>query len=241
MKLIPAIDLREGQVVRLRQGDFAQTRRFEVTPLSLARRYAQAGARWLHVVDLDGARAGRPLHAALLTELAGLGLNVQWGGGVRSRADVEILLESGAARVVVGSVAARAPALFADWLADLGSERLCLAADVRADGERWQVAVDAWQDSSGIELKALLAALAPAGLRHVLCTEISRDGVGEGPNLALYRTLVRDWPDLAWIASGGVRDAADLQALDEAGVAACVAGTALLDGSLPLAAIAQWP
>lgn len=253
MNLIPAIDLRDGQVVRLRQGDFDQTRRFDVTPLNLARRYAEAGARWLHVVDLDGARAGRPMHTALLADLARLDLSVQWGGGVRSRADVDTLIVHGAQRVVVGSVAARAPALFTEWLDVLGSERLCLALDLRpaaaADevvpaavdsrplGGRWQIAVDAWRSGSGTAPDVLLDAFRTAGLRHVLCTDISRDGVARGPNLELYRQLVTHWPDLQWIASGGVRDEADLDALAGTGVAACVAGTALLDGSLPLSAI----
>lgn len=239
MKLIPAIDLRDGKVVRLHQGDFARQRDFAIDPLALARRYRDAGADWLHVVDLDGARAGKPCALALLPDIVATGLNVQWGGGVRRREHVDALLDAGAARVVIGSVAAREPALFAHWLYELGGERLCLALDVRvAEDGACRIAVDAWRRVANDGLDALLPGFIDAGLRHVLSTDIARDGTASGPNLALYRQLARDWPRLDWIASGGVRDVGDLDALAGTGVAAVVAGTALLDGSLPVCAVA---
>lgn len=235
MIVIPAIDLRDGHVVRLRQGDFAQTRRFATEPLALAGRYAQAGARWLHVVDLDGARAGTPRQLALVAQLAQSGSALQAGGGVRSQSDVEALLVAGVARVVVGSLAAREPERVAQWLADYGSERLCVALDLRlGDDGRWRPALDAWQTTAQIDFPSLVERLLDAGLRHVLCTDIEHDGMRAGPNLALYRVLAARWPGIAWIASGGVRDAADVAALATTGVAACVAGTALLEGSLSL-------
>lgn len=240
MKLLPAIDLRDGRVVRLHQGDFTRQRDFDIDPVALACRYREAGADWLHVVDLDGARAGEPRALPWLARLAATGVRVQWGGGVRTRAHVEALFAAGAARVVVGSLAAREPALFAAWLRGFGGEWLCLALDVRAgeDG-RCRIAVDAWQGEAATAPETLLPAFIAAGLRHVLCTDIARDGMAAGPNVALYRRLVQDWPSLRWIASGGVRDEADLEALAGAGLAAAVAGTALLDGSLPPGAIGR--
>jgi phosphoribosylformimino-5-aminoimidazole carboxamide ribotide isomerase len=239
MNLIPAIDLREGRVVRLRQGDFAQTRVFAHEAVPLALRYRECGAEWLHVVDLDGARVGSPQQVDTLTRLAATSLHVQAGGGVRSRADVERLLEVGVARVVVGSLAVREPEQFCDWLRMFGADALCLAMDLRrsADG-RWQPAIDAWQSASETDFGALLDCFAAAGLQHVLCTDVALDGMASGPNLALYHELVRRWPRLAWIASGGVRDRADLDALRATGVAACVVGSALLDGTLALEELA---
>ena len=238
MKIIPAIDLRDGRVVRLRQGDFAQARIFAHDPLELATRYARAGADWLHLVDLDGARAAQPLQLASIARVAGSALRVQAGGGVRTRDDVQRLLDAGVERVVVGSVAVRAPDAFAAWLQDFGAERLCLAMDLRlGEDGRWRPAVDAWQSTDDGDYAALLQRFADAGLRHVLTTDVAHDGMAAGPNLALYRLLAARWPSFAWIASGGVRDLADVAALRGTGVAACVAGTALLEGSLPLEAL----
>lgn len=240
MNIIPAIDLRDGRVVRLKQGDFARTRAFDHDAVALARRYADAGAAWLHVVDLDGARAGKPTQTALLARIAACAPRVQAGGGVRSRGDVEALLATGVARVVVGSVAVREPATFIDWLAGFGAERLCLALDLRrGDDGRWRPALDAWQAQSDADCAELLDGFVKSGLRHVLSTDIAQDGMGEGPNLALYREFAARWPQLEWIASGGVRDRADVDALAATGVAACVAGSALLDGTLAVEEIAR--
>lgn len=238
MNVIPAIDLRDGAVVRLRQGDFARTRRFDCGPADLARRYADAGAQRLHVVDLDGARAGVPAQVGLLAQLAATGLAIQWGGGVRSLDDIERLLDAGATRVVVGSVAVLEPDRFTRWLARFGASRLVLALDVRqgADG-RWRPATQAWQHTSQVDAGGLLDVLAAAGVTDVLSTDIGRDGMAAGPNLELYRWLLGRWPGLHWIASGGVRDPQDLSALAALGVPSCVAGSALLDATLPLAAL----
>lgn len=239
MKIIPAIDLRDGRVVRLRQGDFEQTRHFDYAPVELAQRYADAGARWLHVVDLDGARAGKPMQADLLTRIASIGIPVQAGGGIRSHDDIERLLDAGVARVVVGSLAVRDPAIFVQSLEAFGSDKLCLALDLRRDaGGHWRPAVEAWRSDSDVDSAELLGGFTAAGLRHVLSTDIAQDGMSAGPNLALYRELATQWPRIAWIASGGVRDRRDVNALAETGVAACVAGTALLDGTLALEEIA---
>ncbi len=239
MIIIPAIDLRDGQVVRLRQGDFAHTRRFDEAPEALAERYAQAGAQWLHVVDLDGARAGAPCQLALIERLARKVPYLQCGGGVRSSADVQRLFDAGVARVVIGSLAVRQPDTLAAWLAHFGTQRLCVALDLRLDSDsRWRPAVDAWQGSADVDFIELANRLDSAGLSHALCTDIAQDGMRAGPNTSLYRLLAARWPAIEWIASGGVRDRADVAALAQAGVAACVAGTALLEGTLSLSEIA---
>lgn len=240
MKIIPAIDLRNGRVVRLRQGDFADMREFEHDAVALARRYADAGARWLHIVDLDGARTGCPQQTGAIARIAGAGACVQAGGGVRTRDDVATLLADGASRVVVGSVAIRAPDTFVAWLDDFGPDRLCFALDLRrgADG-RWRPALDGWRADSDADFAPLLDRFVAAGLRHALSTDIAQDGMKGGPNLMLYRELTARWPTVQWIASGGVRDIGDVAALRTTGVAACVAGSALLDGTLALEEIAS--
>jgi len=239
MIVIPAIDLRDGRVVRLRQGDFAQTRAFDADPLALARTYAQAGARWLHVVDLDGARAGSPQQLAIVERLARNVPNLQTGGGVRSADDVQRLLDAGASRVIVGSVAVREPDIVGTWIARFGAKKICAALDLHlGEDGRWRPALDAWQASSEIDFATLVARLRAAGLRHALSTDIAQDGMRAGPNLALYRILAARWPDIEWIASGGVRDRVDVNAIARTGVAGCVAGTALLEETLTLEELA---
>jgi len=240
MRIIPAIDLRAGNVVRLRQGDFAHERAYAHDACALVERYLDAGADWIHIVDLDGARAGTPVQTELMSRIATTRARLQAGGGVRVRADVERLLACGVERVVVGSLAVREPATFVGWLAEFGTERICLALDFRlgADGTR-RVTVDAWQSEDDADCAALLDHLVGNGLRHALSTDISRDGTRRGPNVVLYDELVARWPGVEWIASGGVRHADDVAALRATGVAACVVGTALLDGTLNLDEIAS--
>ena len=234
-ELYPALDIRGGRVVRLRQGDYARETRYADEPLAAARAHAEAGARWLHLVDLDAARVGGYTLAPLLREIrAQTGLRVQTGGGVRSEADVEAILDAGAARVVVGSLAVREPARVARWLGRFGAERLTIALDVReVDGE-WRLPVAGWTADSGARLDELLARYADAGLRHLLCTDIACDGMLAGPNLGLYRRVLARAPAVAVQGSGGVRDVADVRALRDAGCAGAVLGRALLEGRLRL-------
>ncbi|MDB6162649.1 MAG: hisA [Xanthomonadaceae bacterium] len=235
--IFPAIDVRDGRVVRLRQGDYAQETRYAADPLELAKRYADAGAQWLHLVDLDAARAGgftlRPLLARIL---ANTGLEVQTGGGVRGADDVADLLEAGAARVVVGTVAVRTPEEVRDWLMGFGAEKLTIALDVRQheDGT-WRLPVAGWTEASGRSLDEVLEVFSGSPLRHVLCTDIARDGMLSGPNLDLYRTLRMLAPELELQASGGVRGIDDVIGAHAAGCAGVVLGKALLEGRLDIA------
>ena len=233
----PAIDVRDGRVVRLRQGDYAQETRYALQPLLLARRYADAGAQWLHLVDLDAARTGRCTLRPLLERIARqTRLKVQTGGGVRSADDVQSLLDAGAARVVVGTLAVREPGTVRAWLARFGAEELTIALDARqhADGT-WRLQIEGWAEASGHSLEDALKTYAGSPLRHVLCTDIARDGMLSGPNLDLYRTLRNIAPELALQASGGARGIEDVIAAREAGCAGIVLGKALLEGRLDLA------
>jgi phosphoribosylformimino-5-aminoimidazole carboxamide ribotide isomerase len=233
MRLIPAIDIRDARCVRLLYGDFAQETRYAVDPVELAVQYRDLGARWLHVVDLDGAKQGSPVNLPLIRRMRDAAqVDVQLGGGVRTRASLEQTLEV-ASRAVIGSLAVSDPELVASWLRELGPDRLTLALDVRLDpGGTPLIATHGWTRASTLTLSAAIERYADAGLRHVLCTDIDRDGALTGPNTALYGECVERWPTIEFQASGGVRDLADLQALTAAGVAATVSGKALLEGRL---------
>ena len=238
--LYPAIDVRDGRVVRLRQGDYAQETRYAEAPLALAQRYASQGAEWLHLVDLDAARTGGNTLSALLSAIkSGTGLRVQAGGGVRGQADIEALLDAGADRVVVGSMAVRQPLRVCRWLGHFGAERITIALDTRWSDNRWQLPADGWTEGTGAELEPLLAAFAAAGLRHLLCTDIARDGMLSGPNIALCEYILGIAPGLQLQASGGVRSIADVQEARAAGCAGVVLGKALLDGRFGLPEVLQ--
>jgi phosphoribosylformimino-5-aminoimidazole carboxamide ribotide isomerase len=232
MELIPAIDLLDGQCVRLRQGDFGQVSRYAADPLELAQGYAATGARRLHLVDLDGARAGEPRNLPVLRRIAAsTSLAVQCGGGVRSLDQARNLLDAGARRIVVGSMAVEQPDEAATWLTALGADRLVLAFDVRLtdDGEPL-AATRGWLEDTRHSLWDLMAHYLALGARDYLVTDIGRDGTLAGPNDALYAEAQRRYPAARVIASGGVGSAADLHRLATTGVAAVVVGKALLDG-----------
>ena len=233
--LYPAIDVREGRVVRLRQGDYADETRYGDDPLAFAKRYADAGATWLHLVDLDAAKAGGYTLQSLLRDIAGTGLQVQTGGGVRTREDVAALLDVGASRVVVGSLAVRDPASVLAWIGEFGSERITVALDTRRDADGvWRLPVHGWTETAAETLDDLLRRYADGGLKHLLCTDIDRDGMLSGPNVELYRGVCAAHPGLQLQASGGVRDVADVIAARAAGCAGAVLGKALLEGRLSL-------
>lgn len=232
----PAIDVRGGRVVRLHQGQYARETGYDVAPLPLAREYARQGAAWLHLVDLDAARAGgHGLHALVAGIKASTPLRVQAGGGVRSRDDIVSLLEAGADRVVVGSVAIRDPDRAGAWLREFGPDRLVFALDALFDGARWTVPSHGWTEASGLALDDLLRLHVGHGLRHLLCTDISRDGMLEGLNLPLYDWLRGLAPGVRLQASGGVRGVGDVMRAEAAGCAGVVVGKALLEGRIALA------
>jgi phosphoribosylformimino-5-aminoimidazole carboxamide ribotide isomerase len=233
MEMIPAIDIRDGRCVRLLRGDFDRETRYELDPVELAVRYRDVGARWLHVVDLDGAKRGESQNLPLIERMsAASGLKIQLGGGLRTH-DALVRALSIAERAVIGSLAVTDPSTVSAWLDELGGERLTLALDVRLGPDRTPtIATHGWTQASAVTLADAVERYLAHGLRHVLCTDIDRDGALSGPNVALYADCVRRWPQLAFIASGGVRDARDLAALADVGVAGAVSGKALLEGTL---------
>jgi phosphoribosylformimino-5-aminoimidazole carboxamide ribotide isomerase len=234
MLLIPSIDLRGGHCVRLYKGAFDAETRYDLDPALLLDRYADQGARWLHLVDLDGARDGVLGNRDLIARLAAKGrLQIQVGGGLRSLPVIENLFAAGVARAVIGSAAVEQPEVAEEALRGFGPEAICLAIDVRVDaGGVPRARTRGWVTEHSTSLWELIERFAAHGLRHVLCTDIERDGALGGPNLALYEEARRRCPAIAWQASGGVRDAADLAALARLGVAAAISGKALLEGRM---------
>lgn len=233
-EVIPAIDLRGGQVVRLKQGDYAQETQYSHAPTGLAARYAQAGARWLHVVDLDGARAGDLANLSVIEALVKAGMHLQAGGGVRAEEDVLRLFNAGVSRVVVGSIAIREPERVAEWLAKHGAEHFTIALDTRRREDRWTLPSAGWTEDEARTLDELAPWYAAHGARHLLCTDIERDGMLAGFNLELYQHLAQTVPQLAVQASGGVRSLDDIRAAREAGARGVILGRALLEGRFTL-------
>ncbi|WP_127021123.1 1-(5-phosphoribosyl)-5-[(5-phosphoribosylamino)methylideneamino]imidazole-4-carboxamide isomerase [Rheinheimera mangrovi] len=230
--IIPAIDLIQGKTVRLYQGSYDKTTEYQQTPLQLRDLYAKAGAGILHLVDLTGAKNAADRQLELLTTLMkNAPLPVQVGGGVRTAADVEQLLAAGASRVVVGSVAIREPETVQGWLRTYGGDKIVLALDVsiNAKGDK-TLPSHGWIEESTITLEQVLDGFIAAGAQHVLCTDISKDGTLQGPNVALYAELVQKYPQIQWQASGGVGSLADIKALKPTGVAGVILGRALLEG-----------
>ena len=238
MLLIPAIDLRDGRCVRLLQGRFDAETIYADDPVEVLGAYLAFGARRIHVVDLDGARDGSQGNRDALARLvvaAGAGAQLQAGGGIRQRQVADELLALGIARVVVGSVAVTQPAEVANWFRELGPEQVVLAFDVRLDDDGTpKLATHGWKEQTGTRLWDAVEHFLPHGLRHVLCTDVARDGALSGPNIALYAEAVRRFPHVDWQASGGVSGVSDLHALADTGVAAAVSGRALLERRLNL-------
>jgi phosphoribosylformimino-5-aminoimidazole carboxamide ribotide isomerase len=237
MDIIPAIDLRNGQCVRLTRGDFSQIEVYERDPILQALRFAQAGAQWLHIVDLDGAREGGSRQRDIIERMAqSVPLKLQVGGGIRDEIDLKALLDRGIERVVIGSLAVQAPARVRDWLRRFGSARIAVALDVRPD-ERGEprVLTQAWQKETGTSLWALLDIYENDGLKTVLCTDVGRDGMLAGPNLELYRRIHSLNPKLELLASGGVRNVDDLNDLAQLGISGAIIGKAIYAGHVDLA------
>lgn len=236
MLLIPSIDLRGGHCVRLLKGEFHAETRYEVDPQELLERYADAGVRWLHLVDLDGARDGTPGNRELIGRMAAQQrIRIQLGGGLRTRELAEQALAAGVSRVVIGSAAVENPALLRELLAAHGAEAVCLAIDVRVDeGGVPRVRTRGWVQEHALSLWELLDSFADTALKHVLCTDIERDGAMAGPGFALYDEAQQRFPRIAWQASGGIRSADDLARLDAMGLAGAISGKALLEGRISM-------
>lgn len=241
--IIPAIDLINGKVVRLYQGDYGQKTEYTASAQERFDLYVAAGATQLHLVDLDGAKDASQRQLTVIRELLkNTRAPVQIGGGVRSEQDVKDLLDAGANRVVVGSTAVKSPELVMGWMAKYGADKIVLALDVNIDADgRRKIAVAGWQQDSGVTIEDLIERFLPAGLTHVLCTDISRDGTLQGSNVALYQSLAAQYPQVSFQASGGIGGIADIEALKGSGVGGVILGRSLLEGKLTAEeAIACW-
>jgi phosphoribosylformimino-5-aminoimidazole carboxamide ribotide isomerase len=230
--MIPAIDLIDGSVVRLSQGDYARQTTYSADPLTRLKQYEADGAALLHLVDLTGAKDPTKRQLSLLQHLIeNLNAQVQVGGGIRSEADVQSLLNIGAARVVVGSMAVKQPEEVSAWFRKFGSDKIVLALDVRVnDKQQAMVATHGWQEDSDVTIEEVIERYLSCDVQHILCTDIARDGMGVGANVALYQSLTRAYPQLQFQASGGIGSLNDIAALKPTGVAGVIVGRALLEG-----------
>jgi len=242
VNVIPAIDLQGGRCVRLYQGDFAQATEYSSDPLAVARTFAEMDATDLHIVDLDGARSGRQFNRKFISAIAADSrLSIQLGGGIRNRDTAGNWLSAGVHRCVIGSLAVTDPEAVKTWFSRLGPERIVLALDVNVDASGVpMITTHGWTRPSDVSLYECIEDYRTVGLRHVLCTDVSRDGAMVGPNLELYAAIMSHYPDLCLQASGGVRDIHDLEALRDLGIPAAITGRALLDGKITATEVASF-
>lgn len=227
--LIPAIDIIDGKCVRLTKGDYAQKKVYNDNPVTVAREFERLGFRRLHVVDLDGAKARHIVNEATLKAITdATSLKVDFGGGIKTDEDISRAFEAGAAMVTAGSIAVTHPELFMRWISEYGADRLILGADVR----KGKVSINGWLEDTADDLLPFLKRYIDAGVRNVLCTDISRDGTLQGPATALYKQIMAEYPGLQLIASGGVSSIGDIKELAEAGIPAVVFGKAWYEGRI---------
>ena len=237
IELIPAVDIIEGKCVRLSKGDYAQKKVYGLTPLEVAQQMEDAGFNRLHVVDLDGAKSSHVVNDRVLRDITRhTRLTVDFGGGVKTDADMEKAFDAGAAMVTVGSVAVSNPELLEAWLNRYGTDRIILGADVR----NGKIAVNGWKEDSQQELIPFLKSYIARGINRVLCTDISKDGMLQGPATALYQSVMKACPGLHLIASGGVSSIADIAALQAAGIPAVVFGKAIYEGKINIKELWDW-
>ncbi|MBE2895950.1 1-(5-phosphoribosyl)-5-[(5-phosphoribosylamino)methylideneamino]imidazole-4-carboxamide isomerase [Pasteurellaceae bacterium HPA106] len=240
--IIPALDLIDGHVVRLHQGDYAKQTTYSDDPITQFADYVAQGAEQLHLVDLTGAKDPNARQTALIGEIiAQTGCPVQVGGGIRSERDVADLLQVGANRIVIGSTAIKQPNMVKSWFARYGAEKFVLALDINIINEQKLIAIHGWQETSNLTLEDVIDDFSQVGLQHVLCTDISRDGTLAGSNVDLYRQVCAQFPKVRFQSSGGIGSLSDIEALKGTGVAGVIVGRALLEGKFNVAeAIACW-
>ena len=237
IEIIPAIDIIEGRTVRLSQGDYSRTKVYDASPVDMAKRYADCGIRRIHVVDLDGAKSSSPKNLRTLEQMAvGANVEIEWGGGIKSEESLRALFDYGATYAIVGSVAAREPMLFAEWLVRFGGDRMVLGADVR-DGK---VSVNGWQEDLAVTIEELVDGFLGQGLSQVVCTDITRDGMLQGPADELYVGLQERYPVVDFTVSGGIGSMADVERLSERGLRKVIVGKAIYENRITLKDIEQW-
>ncbi len=237
IEIIPAMDIIDASCVRLSQGDYSKCTVYSEDPVDMAMKFEDAGAGWIHLVDLDGAKSRKPVNLKTLERVASAtSLKVEFGGGIKSGQSVSDVFNAGASRVVCGSIACSAPETFMEWIRKYGGERIVLGADAM----NGKVAVNGWNEDSGLSLYELLENYSGTGLKSVIVTDISRDGMLEGPSVDLYSSLISRFPELTVIASGGVGKIDDIVALDRAGVESVIVGKAIYEGKITLGELGKY-
>jgi phosphoribosylformimino-5-aminoimidazole carboxamide ribotide isomerase len=231
MKIILAIDIIDGKCVRLTQGDYAQKKTYNENPLEVAKQFAGSGITHLHVVDLDGAKGGKIINHKVLQEItSNTKLKVDFGGGIKSDADIELAFASGANQITAGSIAVKDKAKVTEWIAKYGAEKIILGADVKNE----TIAISGWQESGNINLYDFLDEYIALGIQYVICTDIAKDGMLQGPSLLLYSDMLKRYPKLKLIASGGVAEFEDLLKLEDMGLYGAIVGKAFYEGKITL-------
>jgi phosphoribosylformimino-5-aminoimidazole carboxamide ribotide isomerase len=237
MEIIPAIDLIDGKLVRLTEGDYSKKTVYQTDPLDMAIQFEDAGITRLHVVDLDGAKKGSVVNWKVLEEItAKTSLLVDFGGGVKQESDVQRIIECGASWVTVGSMAAKQPAVFSDWLDHYGADRFFLGADVRDE----KIAVGGWLETTTQDVQAFISSYTQLGLRYIFCTDISKDGKLQGPAIPLYTKILNGNSDVQLVASGGVATIDDLQLLKDAGCHGVIIGKAIYENRITIAQLKKF-
>ena len=237
IELIPAIDIIGGQCVRLTKGDYDQKTVYRDSPAEVAKEFEEIGFKRLHVVDLDGAKSKHIVNEQVLKDITTESqLTVDFGGGIKTDEDIEKAFAAGASMVTIGSIAVTSPDLFMGWLEKYGADRIILGADVR----HGKISINGWKEDSSEDLLPFLRKYVDAGVRNVLCTEISKDGTLAGPAIELYQSMMAAYPELHLIASGGVSSIDDIKALEAAGIPAVVFGKAIYEGKINLNELWDW-
>ena len=237
MQIIPAIDIIEGKCVRLTQGDYGQKKIYNEHPLEVARQFEDNGLLRLHLVDLDGARLGAVKNWKVLETIAGkTKLVIDFGGGIKTEKDLEIVYGSGASFATIGSLAVKDEELFSQWLLQYGAEKFLLGADVKDE----KIAVSGWAETTEIWIYDFLQKYIEKGIKQVFCTDVSKDGLLQGPSLELYKNILEKFPELQFIASGGVSSLRDIDELENIGCQAVIIGKAIYEGRVTLAALKKY-
>ena len=235
--IIPAIDLIDGRCVRLTQGDYDQKKEYSADPLDMAKQYEDCGVSRLHIVDLDGAKAKQPCNLRTLEKIAsGTSLDIEWGGGIKDSVSLRSALDAGAGRIICGSVAVDNRQEFLSWLSEFGSSKIILGADVR-DGK---VATHGWLKDSGLTLAELMDWYVPAGLTQMICTDISKDGMLQGPDFEFYVDLKRAFPTVDVTLSGGISCMADIEKAAQLELHSVIVGKAIYEGRISLKEVESW-
>ncbi len=231
IEIIPAIDIIDGKCVRLSQGDYGQKKVYNENPLEVAKMFENAGIRRLHLVDLDGAKAQHIVNYNVLKKIAtGTSLIIDFGGGLKSNDDLRIAFECGAAMITGGSIAVKNPDIFGSWIEKFGAGKIILGADVKNE----KIAVGGWLENTDVDLIPFIGSFKEKGIDKVICTDISKDGMLQGAAVDLYKKVLREFPDLYLIASGGVSSVTDIEILEKAGVPAVITGKAIYEGRIKM-------